>query len=413
MYEKIHLVFALKPEQRGFLGVNFETFLTWMQKHNYSWSSMHNNIQYVIYYETYLYRRGIRSMRQIDGIAGQKLLEDFKRYRRRHRYWQRDFAIPLYFHALKGGDAIRRVPSQNIILFPWTQRYANFLRNQRGLKERSIKIYTKCVDKFLYFIGCRKDKSSMPAFKITDVDQFMQLKLAHLARKTKSTHAGILRSFVQFMYQSGELPQDISHLILAPKIYKLESLPYVLKWDEVKKILDGVDRSTKKGLRGYAILMLLATNGVRAEEVARLRFEDIDWRKETIHITRRKAGQDLLLPLMPQVGKALIDYLKRGRPVTSYREIFVLDRAPWTPVSRSLVSLVAKRYIQLAGLNFPRCGSHLFRYTFATHLNNRGVPPKQIGDLLGQSDPDSVRIYTKTATDKLKGIALEVPKVKL
>jgi len=191
----------------------------------------------------------------------------------------------------------------------------------------------------------------------------------------------------------------------------MESLPRVLNWDEVKKILHSVDLSLKIGLQHYAILILLTTYGLRAGEVAQIKLDDINWRKETIHISQKKSGRDLWLPLTPQVGKAILNYLKRGRPPSKHREIFLLTCAPWNPLTSSNIAYVVRRHIKLAELDAPHRGPHIIRHSFATHLIREGVPLKEIGDMLGHRSPESTHIYTKTATENLREVALEVPEV--
>ena len=172
-----------------------------------------------------------------------------------------------------------------------------------------------------------------------------------------------------------------------------------------------VDLSTKAGPQHYAILQLLTTYGLRAGEIAQLRLDNIDWRKETIHIAPGKTGKDLWLPLTAGVGKAILRYLKDRRPPSKYREIFLLTCAPWTPLKSGNIGYVVNRHIKLAGLNLPRGGPHLLRHSFATRLVRAGASLKEIGDLLGHRDPESTHTYTKTATERLREVALEMPEI--
>jgi len=203
----------------------------------------------------------------------------------------------------------------------------------------------------------------------------------------------------------------LSYFITSPRCYKLESLPRLLSWDDVGRLLRSVDLSTGPGIRACAILTLLTSYGLRSGEVARLKLEDIDWRRETIHIARRKTGRDLWLPLIPQAAEAVIRYLKSGRPSSKYREIFLIARAPWTPIKSQNIGQVVRRQIQLAGLTPSSQGAHIIRHSFATHLHRKGASLKEVGDILGHKAPQSTRVYTKTATDHLRDVALEVPEV--
>lgn len=413
MHNKIFPTPAVEARHRGgLLGAYFDCFVTWMQDHGYSRGRMRLNVQGVTHFGQYLRRKGIRSIHQLEEVTGQKLLVAYRHYCKRHRHWQENFGVNLYLRALKEAGVLTNLGSKDSLLLPETQQYVTFLKNQKGLSEKTIHLYTYWVEKFLRFLGYQNGASSMPTFGIADVDRFIEQKGVQLGHASHRLLAKALRSFLRFLYQSGNLYTDLSSLITSPRHYKLQSLPQVLSQPEVQKILSSLDRSTKTGLQQYAILILLTTYGLRVGEVAHIKLEDIDWRNESIHIAQRKTRKDLRLPLMPQAGKAVLDYLKGARPPSKYREIFLLTRAPYTPLNRNYITHMVSRYIKLTGLNLPRYGAHLLRHSFATHLIRKGVSLKQIGDMLGHRNPESTHIYTKTATEHLREVALEIPEVR-
>jgi integrase/recombinase XerD len=165
------------------------------------------------------------------------------------------------------------------------------------------------------------------------------------------------------------------------------------------------------GYRDYAMLMLLSTYGLRDGEITRLRLEDIDWRAETLHIRHSKTGASSKLPLMAEVGEALLNYLRRGRPKTDAREIFIRMRAPYRRLS-SLYSEVRRR-LEAAGVKPPgKCGPHTFRHARAVSLLRASVSRKVIGDLLGHRSEEATLPYLKLATEDLRAIALDIPEVR-
>lgn len=397
--------------REGLLGAHFDCFLNWMQARGYSRVTMRCHIQRVTYFGRYLQRRGIGSVHDLGGARGQKLLIDYQRYWKAKGYHNRNSGLRLYIRALEEAGALKAPPPKTSPLFYETKLYVTFLENQKGLSESTIRRHIHYIQEFLGFLGCQKDACTIPGFGITELDNFIKHVGPRLRRSSQQLVAGALRSFVRFLYQSGKISRDLSCLITSPRCYKLESLPRVLNWDEVEQILHSVDTSAGSGARAYAILRLLTTYGLRAGEAAHLKLEDIDWRRETLHIARQKTGRELVLPLIPQVAEALIEYLKRGRPSSKYREIFLLTRAPWTPVNSENIAYVVRRQICLAGLAPSRQGSHIIRHSFATHLMRQGATLKEIGDMLGHKTPESTHVYTKTATDNLREVALEVPGV--
>jgi integrase len=165
------------------------------------------------------------------------------------------------------------------------------------------------------------------------------------------------------------------------------------------------------GRRDYAILLLLATYGLRAGEIVRLRLEDIDWRRERFQITQSKTGRVAQLPLTVPVGEAILDYLRYGRPASDRRAVFLRQRAPFTPFkSGTCLSAVVSRRVSRCGLHpAGRRGAHAFRYARAVGLLRAAVPLKAISDLLGHSSPSSTETYLKLATDDLREVGLELP----
>jgi integrase/recombinase XerD len=150
---------------------------------------------------------------------------------------------------------------------------------------------------------------------------------------------------------------------------------------------------TPAGLRDYAIALLLASYGLRAGEIARVRLEDIDWKREEFCVIQSKSHLPLRLPLSIEVGNAILRYLRRGRPDSKAREVFLRSRAPQGPFRQasSLGSMIQRRLRQAAVQVEGRRGTHAFRYAYAVNLLRAQDPLKTIGDLLGHRSPVSVR----------------------
>jgi integrase len=165
---------------------------------------------------------------------------------------------------------------------------------------------------------------------VADIDAYLQSRVSSLRRASRKGIALGLRSFVRYLYETGRTGHDLSRFVIVPRMYAYESIPSALRPADISAVLSSTrqDRSPI-GLRDYAILMMLSTYGIRAGEVVRLRLEDIDWRGDRFYIRHTKTGSQSVLPLLPSVGDALLDYLRRGRPASDVREIFVRARAPY------------------------------------------------------------------------------------
>jgi integrase len=157
--------------------------------------------------------------------------------------------------------------------------------------------------------------------------------------------------------------------------------------------------------------MLLSTYGVRAGEITMLRLDDVDWRNETIRIRHNKTGATSYLPLLPEVGEAILQYLQKSRPKTAFREVFIRCCAPYRPFKGgSNLGRLVRRWFEDAGANTKgKRGPHAFRHARAVSMLRAAVPLKEIGDLLGHRSADSTSVYLKLATEDLRAVAMEIP----
>ena len=144
--------------------------------------------------------------------------------------------------------------------------------------------------------------------------------------------ASDIRCFLRWLHLTERTVHDLSSTVIAPPVYAFEGIPSAVGAEDVKKIMAVTQKDcTPKGIRDYAILMLLSTYGVRAGEITMLRLDDVDWRNEIIRIRHNKTGATSYLPLLPEVGEAILQYLQKSRPKTAFREVFIRCCAPYRP----------------------------------------------------------------------------------
>jgi integrase len=168
----------------------------------------------------------------------------------------------------------------------------------------------------------------------------------------------------------------------------------------------GIDRRSAVGKRDYAILLLLTTYGLRANEVASLKLDDLDWRAVQMRIVERKAGNTTVYPLAGTVGDAIITYLREARPECSDRHVFLTVRAPFRPLVYWDVSQRAAWHLRRAGVRIPRVGSHTLRHSCVQHLVDADVPFKVIGDYIGHRTDVATQNYAKVAVHKLRALVI-------
>ena len=178
-------------------------------------------------------------------------------------------------------------------------------------------------------------------------------------------------------------------------------------WDpaEVIKILDAVDRGNPCGKRDYAIILLVTRLGLRGIDVKRLEFSDFDWPGNRLSIVQAKTGRRVWLPLLKDVGWAVIDYIRSGRPDSDCRQVFLRHTAPIGPFSdQDHLHQVLVKHARAAHVPVSekrRHGMHSLRHSLATRLMEDGTPVEQIADILGHQSVGSTGRYLKSSLSQL------------
>ena len=288
--------------------------------------------------------------------------------------------------------------------------YAQWLSDVRGLAAATIPNRRAEAQRFLESLHEKGgDRSRLAQITVADLDHYVTSRAPKLWRVTRQRLVLCLRGFLRYVHFEGLIERDLSVTLISPRRYAFESIPPALRAEHVSAVLNAAAKDrTAKGFRDYAILLLLSTYGLRAGEVTALRLDDVDWRKDHLRIRHSKTGGESFLPLLAQVGGAILAYLQRGRPATKQREVFLRVRAPFRSL-RAIYHMVEHR-LQAAGITLERKhGPHAFRHARAVGLLDAGVAMKAIGDVLGHRCPEATAVYLKLATAELRAVGLDIP----
>lgn len=280
-----------------------------------------------------------------------------------------------------------------------------FLRDEKGLRPRSIYQYRFHLRQFAAYLT-RIGGSNLANLSPSIVSGCIADYGPRVAWPTLRNACGSLRVFLRYLHREGVMDQDLSSVVEFPQSYRLSGIPRAIGREQVEQVLAVVDRRTPGGKRDYAILLLLATYGLRACEVAALTLDDIDWRNDRLKIRERKAGNSTAYPLSAAVGAALVDYLKNGRPVSQERQLFLRVLAPRASISSAAVTARAAHYLRKAKITVPRPGAHTLRHSCVQRLVDAQFSLKCIGDYIGHRNASSTQIYGKVNIEALREVAL-------
>jgi len=215
-----------------------------------------------------------------------------------------------------------------------------------------------------------------------------------------------LRSFLRFCFVEGLVEADLSQAALVVRGRRCSSLPRGISRADAQALLGACDRRSVLGRRDYAVIIVLLRLGLRRGEVAALTLDDIDWRAGEL-VVRGKGGREDRLPLPVDVGEAITSYLRRGRPASGRREVFLRARAPFEPIAPGTVSSTVRRACRRAGI--AEVGAHRLRHTMACEMVAAQVPLERIGQVLRHRSLQSTAIYARVDLDQLRLLAAPWP----
>jgi site-specific recombinase XerD len=243
-----------------------------------------------------------------------------------------------------------------------------------------------------------------------DVTRYVERHAQDWSPRTGKAMCWSLRAFLRYLHHRELNPCALAGCVPSMRRWKLATLPTYLSAAQVQKALDGCDRATAMGRRDYAILMMLAKLGLRADEVATLTLDDIDWRASEM-LVRAKGRQRARMPIPPDVGAAIVAYLRNGRPNSSCRRLFIRTLAPHVGfASGCAITMIAKTALDRVGIEgCAHRGAHIFRHSLATELLRSGATLSEIGQLLRHESHDTTRIYAKVDIEALRTLSLPWP----
>jgi site-specific recombinase XerD len=390
----------------GPLAEYLDAYTTLIKERGYAAVSARNQIQLIAKFNQWL-RRKHADLYDLDEI----IIERFLQRRQNAGSTRRGDAAALYrlLHMLRQKGATQ--PEKKPALCPQqrlTKNYGRYLLEERGLSQATVINYVPFIDQFLSE-RFRHIPFHLSQLRASDLTGFVQRHAHKFSVVRAQLLVTALRSFLRYLRHQGKVKTDLAACVPTVARWSFATLPKFLPAGAIQRVLDHVDQQTAVGRRNFAILLLLARLGLRACEIVALNLEDIDWENARITI-RSKGGRWAQLPLPPDVGRAVAQYLRHDRPGCHCRRVFIRDRAPRVGFANSIaISTLVMRALQRARVASARKGAHLFRHSLATNMIRQGASLEEIGELLRHQSPNTTAIYAKVDLPALRPLALPWP----
>lgn len=283
------------------------------------------------------------------------------------------------------------------------QKLINHLRNLRR-SEITVRDYE------LYFSYFLKYLNHANVVSVEAISEYHILKFISTRENNKVNIVSSLRVLFRYWFDNHIIHTDKEQVLKNYKWTKKERIPSFYTSGEVAKIESSTDRSSGVGKRNHAMLLLASRLGLRASNIAALKFPDIDWPKNEISIIQYKTKEAISLPLLTDVGNAIIDYLKYGRPNSGSQHVFISNRAPYVDATRAMVCAAINGVISNAGVSvkYRHHGPHSMRHSLASTLLKNGTTIPVISEVLGHKKTTSTMTYLRIDIASLQKCALPV-----
>jgi site-specific recombinase XerD len=398
LYPRLHARFS----SLKLLGPHIDDFVRWLHAAGYPPLPIRLRIRETPRVDARLRKRGIR---RLEDLSRDQLLALAPRDSQKDIYRGAVVrSLAEYLDARGVLVHLAQTPGQQLVA-----AYRSHLERTRGLAESTVTHHASTASELLSFVAYDEDPKVLKKLEPQQIEKFITMVALRICRVSLQHTVAHVRSFLRFLVGRGAITEGLDSAIDTPRVYRGERLPRSLPWKTVQSFLDAIDRSTPMGRRDYAMFALITTYGLRSSEIAALTLDDIEWRAGRLRVPRPKMKTPIVLPLTKEVGAAIADYLRRGRPKLTYREVFLRVRAPAGPIAPTAVTEAFQAWTRRSGLAIAYQGPHCLRHSLAVHLLRQGTSLKAIGDLLGHRSMESTCVYLRLHVGDLRDAALEVP----
>jgi integrase/recombinase XerD len=393
------------------LGPQIERSVQWLDEQHASTATVRQYVQTLAHFNDFVLARGVTQLQELPAHVDAFV----ERWKAEHGGWCKS-AQDVASVVAQSRTPVERMlcvtlpgytqPSNKPAL-PFSVAapgFFTFLVNEKGLRPTTLHNYTYTLRPFEAYLV----RADIALSELTPacISEFLNERAKTLHKASMLDSACALRVFLRYLYREGIVPTDLASSVPRGRTYRQASLPRAIGWEDVERLLASIDQRSELGKRDYAILVLLASYGLRAREIAALCLEDFDWPHAQLSIPLRKGGHSTRYPLSATAGEAVIGYLQVRRTDVACRQVFLTAISPYAPMQHWAVSAMVSGRMRRADIHVGRGGSHTLRHACVQHLVEADIPFQVIGDYVGHRDPASTLIYGKVAVHKLRELVI-------
>lgn len=359
-------------------------------------------------YEEYTPEAYAAVMKHIDNGCG---YENLTEYQKRCYHC----ATVFYEFQQTGSYTFRRKKAEEIIQGGLKPDIEAFIEHRKKLlqSEGTQRQYRLDLLRFNIFLD---EKGIYDVTQITTaiILQYIQERMSRFTQATIRHALTSIRQFLFYLHETGRTEINLSLVVPGCGAPPPQKVPSVYSKEEIERLLNVMDRADPRGKRDYAMILIASRLGLRSSDICQLKFSELDWKQNRILLKQKKTGAQIELPLLSDVGEAIIDYLKYGRPQSDLEFVFLKHMPPYDGVTGAAFTNAIKTGMRRAGITHPgnrKHGPHALRHSLATVLLEQNTPLPVITGILGHKNPETTKIYLAIDLTSLRKCALDVPEM--
>ena len=359
-------------------------------------------------YEAYTPEAYAAVMRRIDN--GQRY-EDLTNYQKRRYHC----ATVLYEFQQTGNYTFRHKKAEEAIQGGLKADIESFIEHRKTLlpAKSTQQQYRLDLLRFNIFLD-ENGISDVSQITTAVVVQYIQERMARFTQPTIRHALTSIRQFLIYLHETGRTEANSSLIVPNYGAPSTQKVPSFYTREEIERLLGAMDRADSKGKRDYAMILIASRLGLRSSDICQLKFSELDWKQNRILLKQKKTGAPLELPLLSDVGEAIIDYLKYGRPQSELPFVFLKHVPPYDGVTGAAFTNAIKTGMRRAGITHAgkrKHGPHALRHSLATVLLEQNTPLPVITGILGHKNPETTKMYLSIDLTSLRKCALNVPEI--
>ena len=390
-----------------------EGFAKELSESRYQWVAAHKHIRAAEHFLHWIAHRKL-SITSVEEECAHQFLDHLRRCCCRGHHpplkpHRQKYSVDLWFAYLRrAGIVATPRHAESATEIPVLATFCGWMRQQRGVSDTTLSIYRFELRAFLTELG-----EDPRMYDARNLRQFVLDKSRHSGWASTRKSICAIRMFLRFLIAQGKYPASLYASVPSFAHWRLSALPRYLQPDQVEKIIASADPKTPIGSRNRAIFLLLARMGLRAGDVVRLRFSDLDWKEGLIRVSG-KGRRETVLPMSQEVGDALAAYIKDHRPAADTDAVFVRSSAPYRAfIESGAISIMVARAMRSVGIECPKPGAaHVLRHSVASSMLREGVSLQEIAAVLRHRSLLTTEIYAKVDVVSLRQVAQPWPEVR-